>query len=497
MLHHLLLWAGSLTIALAFAFHSKTLKKSLLLIPRDPKQPLPQPPHNLPHFQPVQLGEIKDATSYRPRILLGLLLFVVAALLLKLVVASTSGWSTYLVGVFAVFLVGMVAGGGTQQILVFLMLVGLPYWFCGWMGWSPRTIGLVTGVVVGGNAGMLLSRNYVTLFQTKKLEAKNRETFEGESISSVGVLYRRAFLFFMATVPVMVALQLVEYWVPSSGLQPSTFGGKGTTSMVTWMIIAGGLGLNLVMFAVPLFREMLERTNLSVVSEFSTYVISAKKEELAQSMEAEEQTNISEEQDEEEQAEATAESSSLRGVMPVSQTEATVMKNMTMLPSWTMGQVENRIKEHLDSKGAWLSFQQQQAFPILMAVLFLSIQISVQTLSKFMQAGLVGDVVIRGGYKLSQWIVIGKGVVFVANVAFFLGLITFWLRLLAIYLANKADQEAPAFDPQTLNTELLWAGVRVPETSFYCVRQGTEPMLIPVDVEKFSATSNEDAPSPE
>ncbi|TNE43225.1 MAG: hypothetical protein EP343_34010 [Deltaproteobacteria bacterium] len=496
---HLLLWAGALALALVLAFRSNTLKQSLLFIPSDPKAPLPQPPHNLPHFRPVPLQTIKDATAYRPRVLLALLLFVLASLLLKLVVAPADGWSTYLVGVFAVFLVGMVVGGGTQQILVFLLLVGVPYWFASWMQWGPGTIGLLAGAVVGGSSGILLARNYVTLFQIKKMEAKHSQTFEGKPISSLGVWYRRGFLVFMATIPVMVGLQLVEYWVPSASLQPSTFGGTGTVNLVTYFIIAGGLGLNLVMFAVPLFREMLERTSLSVISEFSTYVVAARKDlmaaEASQAQSETEEVASSEEAISNEEGEA--DSSKLQGFVPVSETEARVLRNMTMLPSWTIGQSENRIKEHLDVDGAWLSFQQQQSFPILMAVLFLSIQIAVQTLGKFMQAGVVSDVVIRDGFKLSEWLVIGQGVVFVANLAFFLGLVTFWLRLFAISLASKADTEAPAFDPQTLNTELLWAAVRLPDPIFYCVRQGSDPLLIPVHLETFSATPPQDPSSPD
>ncbi len=490
---HLLQWTGALALALVLAFRSNTLKQSLLFIPSDPKTPLPQPPHNLPHFRPVPLETITDSTSYRPRVLLGLLLFVLASLLLKLVISPANGWSTYLVGTFAVFLIGMVVGGGTQQILVFLLLVGVPYWFASWMQWGPGTIGLLAGAVVGGSSGILLSRNYVTLFQIKTMEAKHAQTFEGKPISSLGVWYRRGFLVFMATIPVMVGLQLVEYWVPSASLQPSTFGGTSTVNLVTYFIIAGGLGLNLVMFAVPLFREMLERTSLSVVSEFSTYVVAARKDQV--SAEASE-PNADRESDSSSE-EGEPDHSKVQGFVPASETEAKVLRNMTMLPSWTIGQSENRIKEHLDADGAWLSFQQQQAFPILMAVLFLSIQIAVQTLGKFMQAGVVGDVVIRDGFKLSEWLVIGQGVVFVANLAFFLGLLTFWLRLLAISLANKADSEAPAFDPQTLNTELLWAAVRLPEPSFYCVRQGSDPLLIPVHLETFSATPPQDHPSPD
>ena len=463
---HYLLWAIAAVLSLGLAFRSKAVREALLLNPVQPEQPVPTDASHLVRFKTVRLKDLSDKTTAKPRVLLALLLFVLFAFLLKLLWTRATGWDHYLSGVFLLMLLGIAVGGGYSNLVAMVLLVGVPYGVGRWMHWTPTTMGLVMGSVIGGNAGMFLFRNYVNVFKTKVLEIKYGKSQDSTALSSAAILYRRFYILSLAIIPLTLVQQLLSYLWPSMNVGPtSRF--EGSLGQYSMLILSLGLGLNIVLFVIPLFREMLERTSLAVAADFTAYVVISHRQQQEKKVGTEEEA-----------AELPG-SSILR--QETDEIERGILEEMTLRPDWVTGNAENRIKEHLGSDGQWLAFQQQQVFPILTAVVYLAVNTVGQTLGKFLQAGLITDVSTAQGPLLKLLISWAGGFAFWANLAFLAGLVAFWLRWIAVWLSQYSKEKVPEEEAQAKNTELLWEVSRQPGIQYYCYNQGSEPVLVVAD----------------
>lgn len=450
--------AIGLVVAGALAFTPQVLARVRLLIPTDPTRPIPDGDAAV-LYRYVKLGGVVDASAWRPRVLLALTLAVLIALLLKLAFTPAASWDMFLIALAIAAGAGLIVGGNPSNAFAVAMLTALPLVVLFFGSISDQGIGIFAGLFIGGYAGIFVFRNYVTLLQRLRLELAHRETADGKALGGFGLLWRRAYLAVLALVPLAVLYQTLALAIPDIELQRIAAAldlpQSGRFALFT---LALGLGLNVVVFTVPLFREMLERASQLAASDFTTIVRAMRDKEKPgdDPGEGDDGTSIERAPDAttgEGAAEPNAPGRRERGLV--------------------LGDPKKRAAEFCDAQGRWRLFQSSQMFPITLAVTYLVAIAVAQTLNKAIDAAII-PADSASSDLLTRVANIAGGFALCANATLLFGLVAYWgTRLVR---KDKRGREAAE-----RNVLALWQAARRPDVRIAAYREGAEPVIAIVD----------------
>lgn len=263
--------AVALALSLIVAFVTSGLNHANILVPADRRQPVPAP--NQPVlFRFTTVGKVRDRTTFKARLLVALVILVALALFGKLVLAPTSSWDTIIGGLALIALISLYFIGGWINGTAILVITFVPAGIGYWLELSPTWIGVLAGILFGSFGGMFVSFNWRGLIARMRLELKHNETIDGHKVSTFGRKKRQFHILFLRLVPLMVLYNLVVFWWPSIeiGEIAREMGSKPTR--YTLLVIGLGVGVNIVLFIVPLIREMLEKGTLETAYDFTKAV---------------------------------------------------------------------------------------------------------------------------------------------------------------------------------------------------------------------------------
>ena len=407
----------SFALGIAIAFYFNSIKKTWLLVPVDVINPLP-PKDQLARFRFTQLSKLYDYTTYRPKLLMALILFVLTAFLLQIFLHSHSPWQDFVQNMCIVLTVALfIAQSNTFVAMV--IICGGSFWLGQWLGWSYFSTGILVGFVPAAGSSIILFRNYAGMVRTNELELQHGTTKDGRKISIFGKIYRKGYGVFLAVTPFMVGYEVYQLWYPSTDPQATSY---------AFAIFSLGVGLNIAIFTVPMFREMVERATLNEAADFTEGVeVLYRQQDLQRD--------------------------------PIEKFEVSPMA--LKLTS------EKRIKEHFDSTGKWLAFQQGQVFTIYIVTLYLLGKTGLQMLSKSLQMNLVENFEIFSYITLNDTIHLLSGFCWITSAAFCFGMFGYWANRL-----NKNEEEVAH-----TNTEILWKIHDNPQAELLCYPKKSMPAL--------------------
>ncbi|BBM85627.1 hypothetical protein [Candidatus Uabimicrobium amorphum] len=410
----------SLALGVTIAFVFNSIKKTWLLVPVDIINPLP-PKDQLARFRFTQLSKLYDYTTYRPKLLMALILFVLAAFLLQIFLYSHSSWQDFLQNMCIVLTIALFIAQTNTFVAMAIFFVG-GFWVGQWLQWSYFTTGIIVGFVPMAAASLILFRNYAGMVKTNELELQHSTTKDGQKISTLGKIYRKGYGVFLALMPIMVGYEVYQLWSPSTTAQTSNY---------AFAIFSLGIGLNIALFTVPMFREMVEKATLNEASHFTEAV-----EVFYRQQDSERQ--------------------------PIEKFEISpVALKLTS---------EKRIKEHFDSTGKWLAFQQGQIFTIYAVTLYLLGKTFLQMLDKSAQMGLTGDFTIFSYLTLHDTIHLLSGFCWITSFVFLVGILGYWAKR----FNDKNGEEEEVTDT---NTEILWQIHGNTQAELLCYPKKSMPAL--------------------
>ncbi|WP_372366898.1 hypothetical protein [Candidatus Uabimicrobium sp. HlEnr_7] len=415
---------AALAIGLTISFYFNSIKNTWILVPVDIINPMPKE-NELAHFRFTQLSMVKDYTTYRPKLLMALILFVLAAFLIQIFIHGH--WQRFIETTCIVIVVALFITQSNTFVAMLIWFSGC-LWLGGWFGWSYFTIGLLLGFVPAAGSSLILFRNYAGMVKTNELELEHNRTKEGSQISKLGKIYRYGYRVFLAGMPIMVGYEVYQLWLPSTS--PST-------SSYAFTIFSLGIGLNIALFTIPMFREMLEKASLNEAAGFSEYVEAFYRSENKE-RKAIEKIDVS-----------------------------PVAKKLTS---------QKRINEHFDSNGKWLSFQQAQTFTIYVVTLYLLAKTFLQMLGKSVEMNLVSDFKIFSYISLNESVLLLSGFCWITSAIFLFGLLGYWANRL-----NKNEEEIA-----NTNTEILWKISDNSQMELYCYPKKSMPALEIIEKETTS-----------
>lgn len=347
-------------LGFGLAMVTRSLRGANLALPFNSDAPLSVATGKNMPFRLTTFGELRhDPTTYRPRALLGMILAVLMALIGKLVLNAGEDWTIMMVGLSVLAGVVSFAFCGWVNSMAVAVMTGVPVllavWLkdvADWLAWlgEVRVIGLLAGALAGLYAGVFLSLNYRSLLEKAKLELKEDETLEGKKLSRAGTLYRKVYVFLLRWLPLVILYQCVAYWWPDIELSRiAGLLGDGVLPNIgryALLTIALSLGLNVVLFTIPLFREMMQHTNLSACADFGKSVDAYHK--------------IAKEKGHE--------------------------------------KAKDKVEDFLSKDGRWYMFQSEQMMPIFIVGLVLAANGFGQALEKALRSGLVPETAELGGW---------------------------------------------------------------------------------------------------
>ena len=381
MLLDLAVIAIAIAAALVSAFIVSAIKGAQLLVPLDPANPVPE--KGAPRFRFSTLGEIRnDHTAWKARGLLALILFVLFALLGKVLIANFAGetsaandWTLTLRAMAVIVGVGLLVIASLVNVIVVAVMTVLPLaiveYLTGGVSQGARAMmwmGLAGGMV-HLYAGIYLSLNWRSLIYRTRLELRNGETVRGHRVGGIGRFWLLTYLWGLRLMPVAILYQAIVYWAPGLELM-NLISNRSLPPAVEIAIgsLSLGIALNIALFIVPMFRELMEKTNLQAAADFSK-AVEKRQQMLANHEEIKEDADP--------------------------------------------------VKDFVGKKGQWLTFQQDQLTPFVLVVAALIINSVGQTLAKGVASGLVSDT--AGGVYPSQVAAVMSAMSFCINAMFLLG----------------------------------------------------------------------------
>ncbi len=287
----------------------------------------------------------------------------------------STDWSTMFTGIATLLIVSMFAIAGWVNTMAILVVSLLPGGIAYYFDLGTTGIGLCGGLMFGAYAGIYVSFNWRSMIHRLKLELRHGETFAGERISALGRYARLGRLWVLRLVPLMVLYNCVTYWwvdVELAKIAENLGSAPGRFALLT---IALGLGLNIVIFTVPLIREMLEKGNLQAAADFT---------------------------------EAVGKFHGRNGTNPVT---------------------DDDVQDYLSKKGEWLTFAHEQLWISMWVVTMLAVVSMGEMLEKGIRGGLITPEFVGSYTATLDWftpaglVTVLGAVGFCANVMFIIGMV--------------------------------------------------------------------------
>lgn len=272
MTRHDWVLAAALGVSMAMALRARALGEVWALVPVDPKRPTERRQGDRFLFRFTPIRALSFWTTLRPRLLLTLLLFALWAPLFDRLgpgAGDPVGFLQRFSGWF--FWLALVAGGSANLWLIPFFVLAMPV--MAGFDHDPVAIGVVAGVLFGLMGGKVLCLNYLTLVADLRHELRQRSTRDGRPLGLGARLKRWLQLLLLRAVPLMILYEVVRFFWPQIDLGRIASEMTGI-SLGRFALVLGalGLGLNVTLSVVPLFREMLERASLLAANGFNELV---------------------------------------------------------------------------------------------------------------------------------------------------------------------------------------------------------------------------------
>ncbi|MGE0434908.1 MAG: hypothetical protein AB7K09_01315 [Planctomycetota bacterium] len=447
-------------LSLVSAFIISGIKGAQLLLPLDPRHPVP-PVGKATLFRFTRLGDIQnDHTAWKARGLLALILFVMFVLLGKVLEtwidrSVAADWSFTLKALAVVVSVWLFVVGRLINAFVVAIMTVVPILIAEFVTGGVNVPGAtmwmgLCGGLVHLYAGIYLSLNWRSLVYRTRLELRHNQTVSGEELGTLGRISLTLYLWTLRGLPFVILYQAVVYWAPQWELMRLV----GYDNLPQPLVIAVGslslgMAMNIALFIVPVFRELMEKTNLQAAADFSKAVL---KRHAMQSERAE----IKEDDD--------------------------------------------PVKDFVGKEGQWLTFQSDQLTPFVLVVSALIVNSVGQTLAKGLAAGLVpAEATHEGGISVAHVAAVMSAMSFWINAMFLLGTASMLeteskkqkneeAEKFTRRMRRAMDDDGGEFDPTDesvdaarVNALVAWEAARNPELTVTCADIGGDPRVLIVE----------------
>jgi len=425
-------------IGIAFGFAQlASFKSSWILVPENVEDPVPYEPGTPLLYRFMKYNQVQDKTSHRPRYVLSLFLFVLAALMLKIFFQGNTHWGTFMLGTLVTIVAASAMMLNVLMVGAVLFLTYLLWVISGWLGLvNPGYLGLASGLLCGTFAGRVVGQNYLKMVQTLKMTLEQNETLQGEPLSSWKKIYLKGYQYVLTFMPWVILYKVVSFWWGnididniSNDIQTLLLG------KYVLLFISLGLGLNIILFSVPLFRETLESTTVDSCANFTDKVRTWEQTwEDTKDQEGPEDFAVYRQ---EFQKYANEEYEALQ--LSSKQRTAT-----------------NLMSAYLGKKGQWMSFQDTQLASLWVVVLVFGLGVFGQTVGKAIHMGVVdGAVMASKGWSIKQWVQFSLG-------------FTLWTQIALFFYAHPVKRLA---ELGYNNAKAFWLSTRDPELRLLCSKE--------------------------